>query len=327
MKAMRKRNPSRTQLFTLATALAIGSLIASHVRAQANRPLIPENVDVTHATKKSAAFFHSFFTAKSRHDVDATMNHFSKSTMTYLDATLGWSFYTHGALRDVYVQYMPKWPAAGLSYPTRILGDDRSALVAFTDTPELFGAEIRSLAAIDINDGKIVRWVDYWDGRHFGVELAAKLRTPADKFPTDFKGATDHGNASPKIRAAANKLHAALTANDAKAAAALFSSDAFYEDMTLRTQILGRQAIERYLGRALNKLPAGTGSSMLHVVGGDIGGGFEWQTAPAYQPMVRGGITAIALDPEGKVSRLTTVWDGAMLPMSEVNALMGLSIE
>ena len=72
----------KATLYALATALALGSLMASHVRAQANRPLIPEIVDVTHATKKSAALFHSFFTAKSRHDVDAAMNHFSKSTLT-----------------------------------------------------------------------------------------------------------------------------------------------------------------------------------------------------------------------------------------------------
>jgi len=255
------------------------------------------------------------------------MNHFSKSTLTYIDATLGWPYYTHGALRDVYVQYMPKWSATGLSCPTRILGDERSALVIFTDTPELFGAEIRSLAAIDIKDGKIVRWVDYWDGRHFGAELAAKMRTPSDKFPTGFKDATIPGNASPKIRAAANRLHAAFAGNDARAAAALFTSDAVYEDMTLHTQILGRLAIERYLGRALDKLPAGTGSSSVHVVGGDMGGGFEWQTAPAYRTTVRRGITAIALDLEGKVSRLTTVWDGAMLPLDEVKALAVLSID
>ena len=321
-----RMSPTKTPLFALVTALAFESLMASHVRAQANRPLIPEIVDVTHATKKSAAFFHSFFTAKSRHDVDAAMNHFSKSTLTYIDATLGWAFNTPGALRDVWMQYMPKWPATGLSYPTRILGDERSALVVFTDTPELFGAEIRTLAAIDIRDGKILRWVDYWDGRHFGAELAAKIRTPSDKFPTDF-AATVPGNASPKIRAAANKLHAAFAGNDAKAAGALFSSDAVYEDMTLRTQIPGRLAIERYLGRALDKLPVGTGSSMLHVVGGDMGGGFEWQTAPVYRTTIRGGITAIALDAEGKVSRLTTLWDGAMLPLDEAKALAALSIE
>ena len=61
-------------------------------KADDDRPLSPKIVDVTHASKESAAFFHSFFTAKSRHDVDATMNHFSKSTLTYIDATLGWSF-------------------------------------------------------------------------------------------------------------------------------------------------------------------------------------------------------------------------------------------
>jgi len=316
----------KTRLSAIVTVLAFGSLMATHVRAQANRSLLPEIVDVTHTTKKSAAFFDSFFRAKSRHDVDASMNHFSKSSLTYMDATLGWAFYTPAALRDVWAQYMPKWPARGLSYPIRILGDERSALVAFADTPDLFGAEIRSLAAIDIKDGRIVRWVDYWDGRHFGAELAAKLRTPPDKFPADFDGLAP-GNASPKIRAAAKRLHAAFAGNDAKAAAALFSNDAVYEDMTLRTQIFGSLAIERYLGRALDKLPAGRGSSMLHVVGGDMGGGFEWQTAPAYRTNVRHGITAIALDPEGKVSRLTTVWDGAMLSRDEVNALVVLSLE
>jgi len=303
------------------------SVTAAHVRAQASPPLIPEVVDLTHATRNAAAFFHSFFTAKSRHDVDATMNHFSESTLTYVEATLGWAFYTHGALRDVWVQYMPTWPAAGLSYPTRILGDERSAVVAFTNTPELFGAEIRTLSAIDVKEGKIVRWVDYWDGRHFGAELADKLRTPSDKFPTDFKEATLPGNASPKIRSAADQLHAALAGADAKSAAAIFSSDAVYEDMTLRTQILGKLAIERYLWRALDKLPAGTGSSMRHVIGGDMGGGFEWQASPAYQKSVRRGITAITLDSEGKVSRLTTVWDGAILPRDEVKALALLSIE
>ena len=317
----------KIKLFVLTIAVVFGLLTGSYIRAQTARPLFPDNVDVTHATPESAAFFHSFFTVKSRHDVDASMSHFSSSTMTYSDATLGWIFYTHGELRDVWTHYMPKWPAAGLSYPIRILGDERSALVIFADTPELFGGEIRAFAAVDLKDGKIVRWVDYWDGRHFGTELAAKLRRPPDKFPTDFKEHTVPGNASPRIRAAANELHAAFTRNDAEGAAALFSSDAVYEDMTLRTQIIGRLAIKRYLGRALTKLPAGAGSSLLHVVGGDTGGGFEWQTAPRYRASLRRGATAIELDSEGKVSRLTTVWDGAMLSADEVKGLAVLAIE
>ena len=284
-------------------------------------------VDTTHATREAAEFFHSFFTAKNRHDVDATMNHFSKTTLTYMDATLGWPFYTYDALKDVFVQYMPKWPPSGLSYPTLILGDQQSALVAFTDTPELFGGEIRILAAIDIKDGKVIRWIDYWDGRHFGAELAAKLRTPADKFPTDFKESTAPDNAAPTIRAAAGTLQTALAGNDAKSATVLFSSDAVYEDMTLHTQVLGRLAIERYLGRALDKLPAGVGSSLLHVVGGDMGGGYEWQAAPDYRASLRRGISAITLDQDGKITRLTSVWDGAMIPDADIKELILLSLD
>ena len=317
----------KSRIIILIIATAIGSFAVSDCGAQQKKPLFPEIVDVTHGTPKAAEFFHSFFTAKSRHNVDATMNDFSNITLTYIDATLGWPFYTHDALKDVFAQYMPKWPPSGLSYPTLILGDEHSALVAFTDRPELFGGEIRALAAIDMKDGKVIRWIDYWDSRHFGAALAAKLRTPADKFPTDFKESTAPDNAAPAIRAVAGKLQAAFAENDAKGAAALFSSDAVYEDMTLHTQVLGRLAIERYLGRALAKLPAGVGSSLLHVVGSDIGGGYEWQAAPAYRASVRRGISAITLDRELKITRLTTVWDGGMIPDADMKALIVLSLE
>ena len=58
-----------------------------------------------------------------------------------------------------------------------------------TDTPELFGGELRILAAIDFADGKIVRWVDYWDSSAFDDALYAQFRTPAGRFPTDLKDA------------------------------------------------------------------------------------------------------------------------------------------
>ena len=214
----------KSRLIILAVAIAIGSVAVNDCGAQQRKPLFPQVADITHATPTAAKFFESFFTAKSRHDVDATMNHFSKTTLTYIDATLGWPMYTYDALKNVFMQYMPKWPPAGLSYPTLILGDEHSALVAFTDTPELFGGEIRALAAVDIKDGKVIRWIDYWDSRNFGAELAAKIRTPSDKFPTDFKESTAPDNAAPTIRAAAGKLQATFAGNDPKAAAALFSS-------------------------------------------------------------------------------------------------------
>ena len=97
--------------------------------------------------------------------------------------------------------------------------------------------------------------------------------------------------------------------------------------LTLRAQVLGRLAIERYLGRALAKLPYGAGSSLLHVVGGDMGGGYEWQAAPNYCASVRRGTSAVTLDQDGKIARLTTVWDGAMIPDADIKALILLSLD
>jgi hypothetical protein len=113
-------------------------------------------------------------------------------------------------MTDIFELYMPKWPPTGLSYPTRISGDTHSALVAFTDTPELFGGEIRILAAVDFKDGKVVRWVDYWDGRSFGVETAAKMRTPPDKLPTNFDYEVASEGASAKIKDVSQKLASAF---------------------------------------------------------------------------------------------------------------------
>lgn len=171
-------------------------------------------VDSSHATAGAVRFFNSFFTAKSRHNVDATMGHFSKAKLTYIDATLGWPFYSYQGLQDLFAQYMPKWPPAGFSYPTRILGNERSAVVAFT--------------------------------------------------------ARRGGSA---------------------------------------------------------RLPQGAGATLLHVVGGDMFGGYEWGAGAAHRATVRRGTTAIALDGDGRVSRVTTVWDGAMMQDAEVRALVALSIE
>ena len=181
-------------------------------------PLYPDVVDTSHATSQAASFFKSYFTAKSEHKPVPTTDHFSDAHLTYIDAALGWPFYSKKGMTDLFEAYMPKWPAAGLSYPTRISGDTHSALVAFTDTPELFGGEIRILAAIDFKDGKIVRWIDYWDGRSFGAATAAKMRTPADKFPTNFDYDVASDGASAKIKDVAQKLSAAFAAGDAAAA-------------------------------------------------------------------------------------------------------------
>jgi ketosteroid isomerase-like protein len=179
-------------------------------------------------------------------------------------------------------QYMPQWPAGAKSYPTQILGDMTSAVVLVTDTPELFGGEIRTISIADLEDGKIVRLVDYWDGRGFGAELAGSLRVPADSYPHDLGVSTVASRPGP-IATAARELTAAFAAGDADRAGELFSYDAVFEDMALRTQLRGQAAIVRYLRRALPGLPYAR-ASVRHVAGAGQGGGYEWLTASRLPP-------------------------------------------
>jgi hypothetical protein len=302
-------------------AAALTLIAVTSLRAD---PLYPEVVSTSHATPEAAAFFKSYFTAKSEHKPVPTTDHFSEAHLTYIDAALGWPFYSKKGMTDLFETYMPKWPPAGLSYPTRISGDTHSALIAFTDTPELFGGEIRILAAIDFKDGKIVRWIDYWDGRSFGAEMAAKMRTPPDKFPTNFDYDVASEGASAKIKDVAQKLSAAFAAGDAAAADALFTNDAAYLDRALRVRILGKQAIGKYLGRVLATAPYGKGAKLVHVVGSDQGGGYEWTNDAS---SVKRGIVAIDLNSAGQIVRLDTTWDNGVMNDADLQALVLLSVE
>jgi hypothetical protein len=109
-----------------------------------------------------AATLERFFTTKTSCDVEGAMSYFAPDLVTYTDATLGWAFDSFQELRNVFEQYMPGRKPPARSYATAILSNDVSALVHMVDTPELFGGELRILAAVDFCDGKIVRWVDYW---------------------------------------------------------------------------------------------------------------------------------------------------------------------
>jgi hypothetical protein len=313
------RHAERARAMTLAAALTLMATASLHAE-----PLYPEIVSTSHATPEVASFFKSYFTAKSEHKPVPTTDHFSEAHLTYIDAALGWPFYSKKGMTDIFEQFMPKWPPSGLSYPTRISGDLHSAVVAFTDTPELFGGEIRILAAVDFKDGKVVRWIDYWDGRSFGAEAAAKMRTPPDKFPTNFDYDVASDGASAKIKDVAQKLATAFAAGDVAAADALFSSDAVYLDRALRVRILGKEAIGKYLGRVLATVPYGKGAKLMHVVGSDQGGGFEWTNATG---AVKRGIVAIELNSAGQIERLDTTWDNGVMSDADLQALVLQSIE
>lgn len=303
-------------------ALAAAVLFASSPFAVAADQLFPNIVDTRKATPETAKFFDEFFTAKSRHDVDATMSFFSPNMLTYTDAILGWPLDDFDTLKGVFSSYMPKW-GKGRSYPFRIIGGPDSAIVAFIDTPELFGGEIRLLGAVDLKEGKIVRWVDYWDSTGFPTDVYNSVRTPADKFPKNFKESDIKDNAAPAFAALATDLQKGLSDSNIEAIGRYLSYDVIYEDFALRTQILGKAATERYLVRIGSRAPFAKGADLVHVVGGNYGGGFEWRSADGH---VR-GVMVIELDDTGLISRITTTYDGRLLPAETRNALISLSAD
>jgi hypothetical protein len=290
--------------------------------AAAAKPGAPDAVlDGSHATARVTQLVTSLFRDKTSRSVDATMAHFSRNPMFYTDATLGWYMPTWEALRAVFAQYMPNWPATARSYPTRIIGDERSAIVIFTDSPELFGHEIRLIAAVDFRDGRVVRQVDYWDGRHFGIEATNQLRVPQAQFPPTYGEDVVREQSSPVLRRAAARLNAALGAGET---AGLFTTDATFEDLALRTRLAGSQAIDAYVKRAFRTLPYGPGSAIRHTVGSHQGGGYEWINEGNG---VGHGIVAFELDQREKISRLITTWDGSRLDDATMTGLLVATLE
>lgn len=303
-------------LFLSAAVLAL----ALSATASAEILPYPDVTDTSHATPEAVKVLKAFFVAKSAHKPADMMALFAPGdSVLYIDASSGNSWPNWDSLNKIFTTLMPKMQPAALSYPLRILGDRHSALVYFEDTPELFGKELRILGAVSFDDkGRIIRWMDYWDGRS-----STRKTAMAPTYPTDFHD--NIGNATGRIADTAKALQAAFSAGDAKAASALFSNDAVYEDMALHSQLLGRLAIERYLTRALPKVPYGGSASVAHVVGGDLGGGYEWHAASGFTN--KRGNTAIELDKQGKITRLTVVYDSGLFTDDAYRQLVSLSAE
>lgn len=285
----------------------------------------PDVTDTSHATVRAANIFTGFFEAKSLHQAAPMVEFFAPrpDPVVYIDAGLGFTWASQDALLEVWSSpAFANGPPTALSYPLRVIGDERSAIVEFVDTPELLGREFRFLASVTFDaNGKIVRWVDYWDGRGSQLQLPIGSFGP---YPSDFRDQVV--NAPDPIRQVATQLQAALQAGDAAAAAELFTADALFEDMALHTRLDGKIQIQRYLERALALLPYGNGARLAHVAGSNQGGGYEWWAAPSAAPLVR-GITALELDASGKITRFTTIYDAYQFTDAKYQALVSLAAE
>ncbi|MFZ4189428.1 hypothetical protein [Streptomyces pseudogriseolus] len=282
-------------------------------------------VDAFHATLEVTERLVRFFKTKSAQDLAGTMAFFARRAR-YIDATLGWDLGSWSELHAFFAQYMPGWPKNSASYPVRILGDLRSAVVFFTDTAGLFGpSELRLAGAVDFERGLITRQVDYWDGRHFGLENLAGLQMPTDQFPAEFGEKAVTGTSSVIMRRVVRDLAGSLSRGDGAGAARLFSPDAVFEDAPSHVRIEGRRAIGAYLTDAVGLLPyTGAGTAVRHALGNELGGGFEFTASEGPVPR---GIVGLELDRWQRISRLTAMWDGSLVDDATLLSLAQRAIE
>lgn len=316
-------NSSGTRRQLLRTAAVGGGAIAAagilpsiaHATTTGTRPYVP-GVDVlpdtTHASHDLAPHIRGYFEAKSTKNLDWQTSYYNAKQFTYIDAILGWHWYSKADLSAALQSWYPTWPADSKSYPTRLLGDTTSAILIFTDTAGMFGpGQVRNYGAVNFNpDGTIGRWVDYWDARQFGVAGWQSEVEPPSDWPTDFRESAVGETASKEIRTVAHKLASAFRAGDISAAMRLFSTDAVYEEVSAHIQITSQASIETYLTKAAAILPyIGGTTAVRHVLGNDLGGGYEWTNTSGPVPR---GVTALELDPWGKIERFSAVWNGAL---------------
>ncbi|MFB7285897.1 hypothetical protein [Actinacidiphila glaucinigra] len=284
--------------------------------------IMGRDVDVSKATPDVVQFLASYFEAKSGDDVDALMAHFLPESITYVDATVGWAFRDWQTLYDKFAELLEAWPAEAVAYPTRIIGDFDSAVVFFTDSPEMFGHELRAAGTVDFRDGRIVRWVDTWDGRSLTVEATESMRVPEDVYPGEFAETEVGESASPVLRQAAGAFAAALAAGDALAASSLLHQDVVFEDTSLHTLLEGRIQTHTFLDHNLTRLAYGPESTLRHVVGSAEGGAYEWSSGGR----VPAGVTALELDEDGAITRVTVKWDTSLTPKATLHEAKGSTI-
>jgi hypothetical protein len=292
-----------------------------HPSSHSSAPGYPDLADVSYASSNLVESMREYFTAKSNHDATAWLTHFNLDKITYIDAVVGFSF-NPSTFAPAIEQMTRQWGPNGKSYPLRILGDLDSCIVLLRNTPDLFGNELCGFAAIDFEDGKVIRQVDYWDGRRIPF---VEHRVPDDQFPSDFGESAITRRRNPAIEKLTGELSAAMKAGDSTAAAALFTPEAVFEDLTTRTRIQGQLAIQRYLNRALPILPYGLDATVRHSVGNNQGGGYEWIGKPG--ALSARGINVVELNEHGLITRFTALWDASQADNTDMLKLTSLAIE
>ena len=115
-----------------------------------------------------------------------------------------------------------------------------------------------------------------------------------------------------------------MAANDAAGAAARFAPDATFVDLTAHLRITGPRHITAFLTGAQGVLPyMGSRVEVRHVVGSDVGGGYEWKA----NGVVPRGVNVLELDGQGLITSFESMWDGSRLDDDGLLRLARAAIE
>jgi len=92
----------------------------------------------------------------------------------------------------------------------------------------------------------------------------------------------------------------------------------------LRVRVLGSLAIAGFLSRVSATIPYGKGAKLVHVVGSDRGGGYDWMNEGS---SVKRGIVSVELNSAGQIERRETSWDNGVMSDADLQAFVLQSIE
>jgi len=191
------------------------------------------------------------------------------------------------------------------------------------------------LGYLDIRDGKVFRRTDVWDTAEVSAADIDAIHTGNVPKLSCLAGPEpgDIANASLGMLNFTRALHEALSSGEVGRVLQFFDDSATLIHPLLRTdasatldadsgsygpfnrgiQIQGRSAIARFFKAVLPLLPDGRSSSLVHVVGAETGGAFEWRGGGIYaqQGIARngiGGATAVDLF-AGRITRMSVKFD------------------
>jgi hypothetical protein len=266
-----------------------------------------------HANAEARDLIARFLAAKSGGDLEGALVCVSPDAPVFADVTLGWELTGRESLRDAWGRHIPSWGPGPFSLEC-VLGEIRSGwgsvMLLMTSTLPAFRAHMKVTSSVDVRNGKITRWVDYWDGVSLDSDLYNRLRSIRLGRPHAIRSETSCSGRA--IREIAARLVDLLSRGDAQASSELFAIDGSYEECGLGSKLRGRAVIARYLERVVGAIPLGRKSRLGHVVGGQLGGGFEW-VASADSP-VSTGATALRLNTDGLIAAASVVYDTRDLP-------------